>query len=109
MKGTYLITEFRDKDAVKSLGARLDALGRQWFVFCAGLFLPRIQEDGHRPMTRYNQVFGRRSPANCSARIRLRGSANVRLLNASASNSHSASDQERPFKAESSLQFLAVQ
>lgn len=32
MKGTYLITEFRDKDAVKSLGARWDALRRQWYV-----------------------------------------------------------------------------
>ena len=29
MKGTYLITEFRDKDAVKSLGARWDPLRRQ--------------------------------------------------------------------------------
>lgn len=32
MKGTYLITEFRDKDAVKSLGARWDPMRRQWFV-----------------------------------------------------------------------------
>jgi exodeoxyribonuclease VII large subunit len=32
MKGTYLITEFRDKDAVKSLGARWDPLRKQWYV-----------------------------------------------------------------------------
>jgi exodeoxyribonuclease VII large subunit len=32
MKGTYLITEFRDKDAVKSLGARWDPLRIQWYV-----------------------------------------------------------------------------
>lgn len=32
MKGTYLITEFREKDIVKSLGARWDAQRRQWYV-----------------------------------------------------------------------------
>jgi exodeoxyribonuclease VII large subunit len=32
MKGTYLITEFRDKDTVKALGARWDPLRKQWYV-----------------------------------------------------------------------------
>ncbi|MDD2535650.1 MAG: DUF5710 domain-containing protein, partial [Macromonas bipunctata] len=32
MNGTYLITLYQDKDAVKSLGARWDPARRQWYV-----------------------------------------------------------------------------
>lgn len=32
MSGTYLLTQFRDKDQVKALGARWDPMRRQWYV-----------------------------------------------------------------------------